>query len=374
MYHALRVLCRPSFSERRNSMLVFIVCDITQANRARATVCKAGPILGIRRMNRCKGRVQSTPRVTARITNASVMPTTATNVAYLASPTLPTSPNPNGSIGFGFEPLMNPHDPDQESDDRNGQEQFDGRPGDGRQEVPPQRDLILVVIGQLFENFAEVARLLAHLHHFAEQGRKEIARGGQPLAEGSTPVDRLADGRQVPAGRGAAGVLRLASADRPFIDTGQQAHRRPLAEGGKLLERHSRAEKHDGRPPWVESLPSLHCTATARRHAIGSERPKAATASSLIGPPRTRPLSCHQGPQERRCASVPDLAQRPLLPAKAAKRQPIARAAWCPLWSYRVLRQAHSVPHAAAHFLVGRVTVQGDGPDFPSAADDGRRS
>ena len=89
-------------------MLVFIVCDITQAKRARATVCKAGPILGIRRMNRCKGRVHSTPRVTARITNASVMPTMATNAAYLASPPLPTSPNPNGSRCAWFMSLMNP--------------------------------------------------------------------------------------------------------------------------------------------------------------------------------------------------------------------------------------------------------------------------
>ena len=57
------------------------------------------------------------------------------------------------------------------------------------------------MIGQLFEHFAEVARLLAHLDHFAEEGRKEIARGGQSLAEGPALVDRLADGRQVPAGR-----------------------------------------------------------------------------------------------------------------------------------------------------------------------------
>ena len=63
----------------------------------------------------------------------------------------------------------------------NGQEQFDGRPGDGCQEVPPQRELGLIVIGKLLENLAQVAQLPAHLHHFAEKGRKEIARGGQPL-------------------------------------------------------------------------------------------------------------------------------------------------------------------------------------------------
>ena len=104
-----------------------------------------------------------------------------------------------------------PHDPDQESNDKNGQEQFDRRPGDGRQEVPPQRDLVLVVIGQLFEDFAEVARLLAHADHFAEQGRKEITRGGQPLAEASALVDHLADGCQVPAGREATGAVGLAA-------------------------------------------------------------------------------------------------------------------------------------------------------------------
>ena len=89
-------------------MLVFMVCAMTQARRARATVCKAGPILGIRRMNRCKGRVQSMPRVTARITIARVMPTTATKVAYFANPALPTSPNPSGSIGARFGSLMIP--------------------------------------------------------------------------------------------------------------------------------------------------------------------------------------------------------------------------------------------------------------------------
>ena len=200
MYQALRVLCRLSFSERRNSMLVFIVCDMTQARRARATVCKAGPILGIRRTNRCKGRVHSRPRVTARISSASVMPTTATKAAYLASPLLPISPNPNGSICAWFMSLMNPMIQISSPTIENGQEQFDGRPGDGRQEVPPQRDLVLVVIGQLLENFAEVARLLAHVHHFAEQRRKEIARGRQPRAEGLALVDHLADGRQMPAG------------------------------------------------------------------------------------------------------------------------------------------------------------------------------
>ena len=247
-------------------MLVFIVCDITHARRARATVCKAGPILGMRSMNRCKGRVHSTPRATARITTASVMPTMATKAAYLASPSLPTSPNRNGSMGLWFGPLIDPHDPNQESDDQNGQEQLDGRPGDGGQEVPPQRDLVLVVTGQLLEHFAEVARLLADLHHFAEEGRKEIAGGGQPLAEGPALIDRLADRRQMPAGRKAMGGLYLAGADRPFIDAGQEAHRRPLAEGGKLLERHSRAEEHDGRPPWVENRPSCHCI---RRSTIG---------------------------------------------------------------------------------------------------------
>ena len=35
--------------------------------------------------------------------------------------------------------------------------------------------------GQLSENLAEVARLLAGLHHVAEEGRKEVARGGQAL-------------------------------------------------------------------------------------------------------------------------------------------------------------------------------------------------
>ena len=160
-------------------------------------------------------------------------------------------------MGAWVRAVDHPHDPDQETDDGNGQEQFDGRPGDGGQEVPPQLDLVLVVIGQLLENLAEMARLLAHQHHFAEQGRKEIARGGQPLAEGSTLVDHLADGCQMPAGREAMGVLHFAIADRPFINAGQQAHRRPLAEGSKLLERHSRAEKHDGRPPWVENLPSI---------------------------------------------------------------------------------------------------------------------
>ena len=89
-------------------MLVFIVCDITQARRAKAIVCKAGPILGIRRMNRCKGRVHSMPRLTARISSASAMPTMTTKAAYLASPPLPMSPNPNGSIGVGFWPLMTP--------------------------------------------------------------------------------------------------------------------------------------------------------------------------------------------------------------------------------------------------------------------------
>ena len=59
-------------------------------------------------MNRCKGRVQSMPRVTALITTASVMPTMATKAAYLASPTLPTSPNPSGSIGAWFGSLMSP--------------------------------------------------------------------------------------------------------------------------------------------------------------------------------------------------------------------------------------------------------------------------
>ena len=144
----------------------------------------------------------------ARISSASPMPTAATKVAYLASPPLPTSPNPRGSRCM-VAVVDDAHDPDQESDDRDGEEQFDGRPGDGRQEFPPPRDLVLVVIGQLFEDLAEVARLFTREHHFAEQGRKEIARRGQSLAEGPALADLLADGGQVAAGRGACGVYHL---------------------------------------------------------------------------------------------------------------------------------------------------------------------
>ena len=67
------------------------------------------------------------------------------------------------------------------------------------------------MIGQLFESFAEAARLLAHVHHFAEKGREEIARRGQPLVESPPLVDHVADGGQMPADGVAGGVFRLAA-------------------------------------------------------------------------------------------------------------------------------------------------------------------
>lgn len=44
----------------------------------------------------------------ARTTSANVMPTRATNAAYLARPALPTSPSPNGSRCNWFVALMIP--------------------------------------------------------------------------------------------------------------------------------------------------------------------------------------------------------------------------------------------------------------------------
>ena len=192
-------------------MLVFIVSDITQAKRASATVCKAGPILGIRRTNRCKGRVHSTPRVIARITKRQHDADDGDEGRILGQSGRADQPESQGIDVRMVHLVDEPHDPDQESNGKNGQEQFDDRPGDGRQEVAPQRELVLVVIGQSFEHFAEVAGLLAHVDHFAEQGRKEITRGGQRLAEAVALVDHVADNGQVPAGRRSTGAGGLAA-------------------------------------------------------------------------------------------------------------------------------------------------------------------
>ena len=67
-------------------------------------VCKAGPILGIRSMNRCNGRVHNRPRTTAWITKASAMPTMMMNVGILDQPVGADEPQPqriDGRLGSG---------------------------------------------------------------------------------------------------------------------------------------------------------------------------------------------------------------------------------------------------------------------------------
>ena len=51
--------------------------------------------------------------------------------------------------------------PDQQADDAHGDAQLRERPGDGRPEIPPQGDLVLVVIGQLGQHGVDASGLLA---------------------------------------------------------------------------------------------------------------------------------------------------------------------------------------------------------------------
>ena len=94
------------------------------------------------------------------------------------------------------------HDPDQEADDRHGDGQFGQRPGDRGQEVAAERDLVVVVLGQLIEDLALVPAEVADGRHLAEQRREVLAGGRHGLGHRVAAVDGLADGLQAGAGRG----------------------------------------------------------------------------------------------------------------------------------------------------------------------------
>ena len=88
-----------------------------------------------------------------------------------------------------------------------------------------------------------------------KRGGKKSPVAAKPFAKGSALVDHVTDGCQMPAGRETAGVLGFAGKNRPFIDAGQEADQRPLAEGGELLERYSRTENMMGDHRRIEILP-----------------------------------------------------------------------------------------------------------------------
>ena len=72
------------------------------------------------------------------------------------------------------------------------QDQLRDRPGDGRAEIAPHLDLMIVMGGQLPEDFGQVAALLADVDQLAGQGRKELARGRHGFGQAAAVVDVFA--------------------------------------------------------------------------------------------------------------------------------------------------------------------------------------
>ena len=138
------------------------------------------------------------------------------------------------------------HDPDQKADNPDGDAELEHGPGDGGHENTTAFDLTVVVVGQLGEDFAESAGLVAHLGQFAEQDREEITGRGQGLGQTPTFGDRVADLAASPPQRRSSRPAGLPLPHGPNVDPRLQRRGQPSAQPSQFLRFDSRVEKHGG--------------------------------------------------------------------------------------------------------------------------------
>lgn len=103
---------------------------------------------------RCRGAVQTSPRLIARRTRNSTAHGGQKHHVEFESAIADDSEAQDVDAD-------DPLDPDQQADDPYGDGQLHQRPGDGRPKIPPQSNLVLVVLGQLGQDGVEVSRLFA---------------------------------------------------------------------------------------------------------------------------------------------------------------------------------------------------------------------
>ena len=175
----------------------------------------------MRSMRRWIGRVQISPRLTAR--NQPDGPADGGQERHVDQQTaIADQPETEDVESAVAGDLTEPsHEPNHAANEAENQRQLEHRPGDDRQKSPPHGKAGFILVGQLGEDSVEVPGLFADADQFAKDGGKEIARIGQGVGQRLAVVHRVADRQQVLAQR-AGGSLGFAGPGRSGVDAGLQ--------------------------------------------------------------------------------------------------------------------------------------------------------